>query len=708
MKKSGWSRLVVGVLLTTVVACKPLTEEERDLSSTEPAVMMMPTTTAAQQPTTTTGAKPEPSLLPPTQPTALPTTDTAGWQQAGGEAAGLQIAAPPEWMNLSGRLDASTTSSPLGLIVLLLADSERTGSSLLATKPISTGAYALGIVATLDLPANVPLAALTKMIGDLEPAVTSVSQVMPITAATTSGEVMGAYIDVVGRPLVFGASGDQNIRTRVLLFPSAESGLSVASQTQAIFLLSAPAESWEQYAEIFDQMAETIAIHNLYPNFVISGGTANVLGDLSASALVTGNLDAGIRDIWTFTTTASRYATLTLTPEDEALDLTLAVISPSGQTVMRIDNGYAGASEVATDVLLNESGLYIVEVHEFFNESGRYSLSLVLTDTPLFGGGGRIDIGQNIQSALPANGQHVWTFDGVAGQPVSIVLTPADKFDAILNLYGPDGSRLVALDEGFSGDAEVISGFELPLTGEYRILVSSFAGDGGAYALSLDEGGESTLNFYDAGDLAYGEVKRETLRANEAHAWFFQGKTGDEIRVEVTPINSTLDLDIWLLDPNIRRLAAQDEFLAGESETIERILPGDGQYLILVRDFFGTVGEYEIRLAAIPVATPVSAGMLTYGETVEGVLASGQAALWTFAGREGDVVHISLAPTSGHDLLFLVQDPTGNRVQAIDVGGAGEMEESDGFILTADGLWGVVIKEFFGNGGAYTLTVQRR
>ena len=708
MRKSGWSRLVVGVLLTTAVACKPLTEEERDLSSAEPAVMTMPATTIAQQPTTTTGAKPEPSLLPPAQPTALPTTDTAGWQQAGGEAAGLQIAAPPHWVNLSGRLDTSTASSPLGLIVLLLTDSERTGSSLLAAKPISAGAYALGIIATLDLPANVPLAALTKMIDDLGPVVTPVSQVMPITAATMSGEVMGAYIDVVGQPLVLAADGDQNLRTRVLLFPSETNGLSVASPAQAIFLLSAPAESWEQYAEIFDQMAETITIHNLYPNFVISGGTANVLGDLSASALVTGNLNAGIRDIWTFTTTAPRYATLTLTPEDEALDLTLAVISPSGQTVMRIDNGYAGASEVATDVLLNESGLYVVEVQEFFNESGRYTLSLVLTDTPLFGGGGRIDIGQNIQSALPANGQHVWTFEGAAGQPVSIVLTPADKFDAILNLYGPDGQRLVALDEGFSGDAEVVSGFELPLTGDYRILISSFAGDGGAYALSLDEGGENTLNFYDAGDLAYGEVRRETLRANEAHAWFFQGKTGDEIMVEVTPVNSALDLDIWLLDPNIRRLAAQDEFLAGEAETIERTLPGDGQYLILVRDFFGTVGEYEIRLAAIPVATPVSAGTLSYGETVEGVLASGQVLLWTFAGREGDVVNISLAPTSGHDLLFLIQDPAGNRVQAVDVGGAGEIEEAGDFTLTADGLWGVLIKEFFGNGGAYTLTVQRR
>lgn len=708
MKRSGWSRLVVGFLLTTAVACNPLTEEEPNSASTEPANRTLPATTIARQATTTSGARPEPSLLPPPQPTPLPTTGTTGWQEIGGEAAGLQIAAPPEWVNLSGRLDTSMTSTQLGLIVILLADSERTGSSLLAGKSAGTGAYAVGIVATLDLPANVPLAALTQMIEDLGPVVTPVGRVMPVTAPTTSGEIMGASIDVVGQPLIFGTAGEQDQRTRVLLFPSEATGLSVASQTQAIFLLSAPASIWEQVSETFNQMAETIAVHNLAADLVIGDGTANVLGDLSTSALVTGNLDAGIRDIWTFTTTAPRYATLTLTPEDSALDLTLAVISPSGQTITRIDNGYAGAGEVATDVLLDESGLYIVEVDEFFNESGRYTLSLVLTDTPLFGGGGRIDLGQNIQSELPANGDHIWTFDGEAGQSVSIVLTPDSPFDAILNLYGPDGRHLLSLDEGFSGDAEVVSGFALPLTGEYRILVSSFAGDGGAYALSLDEGGETLLNFYEAGDLLYGDVKRETLRASEAHAWFFQGKAGDEIVAEVVPIAGELDVDIWLLDPDVNRLDAQDEHLAGAAERIERILPRDGQYLILVRDFFGTAGEYEIRLSAMPVATPVSAGTLTYGQGIEGVLEPGQTALWTFTGRNGEVIDINLTPTDGHDLLFFIQDPAGNRVQAIDGGGAGETEQIAGFTLTADGPWGIAVKEFFGNGGAYTLTIQRR
>jgi hypothetical protein len=396
-----------------------------------------------------------------------------------------------------------------------------------------------------------------------------------------------------------------------------------------------------------------------------------------------------------------------VSPDDKDIDLTLAIFGPAGQTVTRIDNGYAGDTEVATDILLAESGRYIIEVGEFFNQPGRYTLSFVLTEEPLYGGGGRIETGQGIQSVLPINGQHLWLFDGTAEQLVSIVLEPEDNFDAILDLYGPDGRRLVALDEGFSGDAEVISGFALPITGQYSIMVRSFAGDGGSYALSLDEGGEDTLNYYDAGDLAYGDAKRETLRPHEAHAWFFQAKAGDEVMVEVAPLNDNLDLDIWLLDPGIKRLAAADSFLAGMAETIVLTLSQDGQYLVLVRDYFGEAGEYEIRLMAMPVATPEPVGMIQYDETMTAILAPGQTVIWFFNGNQGDVIDINLTPTDGNsDLIFLLQHPNGHTVLEVDEALANNAEELRSFTLTADGQWGIVVKEFFAAGGPYSLTVH--
>src|SRR5690606_19466367 len=102
--------------------------------------------------------------------------------------------------------------------------------------------------------------------------------------------------------------------------------------------------------------------------------------------------------------------------------------------------------------------------------------------------------------------------------------------------------------------AEVISNLTLPLTGQYTVHVAGFGGNGGPYTLSLAEGVDETTNFYDAGDLLYAQSREESLRSNEAHAWFFNGRQGDEVEIVVTPLRSDLDLHVWLLSPETERL----------------------------------------------------------------------------------------------------------------------------------------------------------
>ena len=362
--------------------------------------------------------------------------------------------------------------------------------------------------------------------------------------------------------------------------------------------------------------------------------------------------------------------------------------------------------EVAADLYLTENGRYVVEVSDFFNLPGRYNLSLAIEDEPQYTNAGVIRPGQAIESELPVNTQHVWKFEGATGSLVSIILNPRDnQMDAILNLFGPDGSRLVALDEGFSGDPEVISGFELPVTGFYAIRVSSFADNGGRYAISLEEGGEATKNFFDAGDLLYGNQKSETLNNSEAHAWFFQGRPGDEVRIVVRPLTDILDLEVWLFDPAIERLTAKDEFAAGDTETIEFTLPQEGQYLILVREFFGEAGDYEIELSAIPAASPELVGRINYDESVNGTLAPQQMALWLFTGDKDDVLDFELTPGSvSEDIVLILQDPQGNTIMEVDEALAGQSETINGFTIPVDGQWSLVVKSFFEEAGTYLLS----
>jgi hypothetical protein len=702
--------VLLGVLVTAVVACsKPPIEEDREFETPDEPAINLSTETAEQtaaEPDSPTQTKP--TFPPPPLPTAAPTTSLyASWQQAGNEATGLQLLAPPEWINLSGRLDATATANEAGLVVLLLGDSERTGESLLNDKALAEGAYVAGLLSHHNLPPNTPQATLSQYLTQLNKSITLLNEPAPITAFTASGSrLAGAVVDVVGEPLIFN-SGQSDLHTRILLFTSTLAG-AVNQDTQAVFLLSAPETTWAEAEPLLAQMAKTIVVHHIEGDFVIGGGVANVMGELGEMDMVAGELAEGVKDVWTFRSEGERYASLTLSPQTASLDLTMTLISPSGQTVAEVDNGFAGEMETAVDRFLPENGLYLIEVSEFFNQPGGYTLSLSLADQPLFSSGGQISLGQAVQSDLPADGQHVWRFTAEANTLVTIVLEPAD-FDVVLNVNAPDGRNLVELDEGFSGDAELVSGLALPVAGEYTILVHSFAGDGGSYTLSLESGGDETLNFYDAGDLAYGETRQETLQENEAHAWFFNGRAGDEILAEVTPLDNNLDLDVWLLDPNVERLAAVDELLAGQPEYLAHTLPQDGQYLLLVRDFFGEPGSYEIELTAAPANAPLVVGNVSYGDTVQGALAPGQRVVWHFDGRLNDTITIQLQPGNDQsDLRLILLDPAGNPVQEIDVAGTGQPEQLANFTLTADGQWGILVEEFFGETAGYSLVISEQ
>ncbi|MEZ4519816.1 MAG: hypothetical protein R3C44_24305, partial [Chloroflexota bacterium] len=358
----------------------------------------------------------------------------------------------------------------------------------------------------------------------------------------------------MGRPVGLNIPDEVPLRTRIAVY-APEPVNEGDTPIWIAVLQSAAEEEWSDRVGQFDDMLDTVRVHAIRPGSRAADQDVIVRGQLEGDRdLVTATLEQGVNDIWTFSAPGNRYTSLFLRPEEPQLDLTLTLYNPDRQTIARIDNGYAGSSETVTDILLEQPGNYLVEVSEFFQDDGRYTLSFVQSDLPQYNTGGRIEFGQAIQGELSPQGRQYWVFGGTSGQRVSIVVEPTTStLDPVLELYGPDGRQLVTLDEGFSGDPELISGFELPASGEYAILVQSFSQQGGSFTLSLDESGQDVANFYDAGDLVYGDVRQETLQRQEAHAWFFEGVAGDQLTVRTTPLDSNLDLHIWLLDQDVHR-----------------------------------------------------------------------------------------------------------------------------------------------------------
>lgn len=714
MRRDGvlrWSGFLYGLLIGATVACSPVNIPEP--SPTPFDQLPTPTPFVPERPT-----DPVPTAIE-APPTAIPVLQTPSssvepppftGSLVGRVSSGVQIAVPNSWVDLTEEVLDPSIGNRLGVPALLTADSERAGKALLGGKPLEDGAYIMGLISSYQLANDNLAAGLEQLLADLD-IDTVEDQIVPfvrINDREGTTAVAGAYVDVMSElPLLVGENR-QLLQTRILFFTLDTADSQLDNQSQIILFMGTTPEQWGQFEPLFAQMAQTIEIHPIRPSLRLGDGTVAVLGELVSETAVSRTLNPRGRDLWTFRVDGQQYVTFSATPNESNLDLALKIFDPFGQVVTTVDNGFVGDTETVTDLIVDEPGLYIVEISDFSTAIGNYELQYTLSKTPLFSDGGTIAFGQSIQSHLPLNNQHMWTFSGLAEQLVSIVLMPSDEaFDAILDLYGPDGTRLVALDEGFSGDSEVISGFQLPVTGEYTILVRNFAGGTGAYSLALDEGGESTLNFYDAGDLAYGDVKEESLRANEAQAWFFEGRSNDRIMVKVTPLDAELDLEIWVLDPEVNRLVTEDSFTIGQPETIDLTLGDDGAHLILVRDFFGKAGIYQVQLMALEDEQPATIGTLTNGQTAVGTLVRNTTAAWDFEGEAGETISVILEPTATfNDLTLQLVSPAGEAYSIVDQTGSGQRELISFFELPISGRWQIVVEEFYGQPATYNLFFQ--
>ncbi|GMQ78574.1 MAG: hypothetical protein BMS9Abin02_1093 [Anaerolineae bacterium] len=682
--------LLIAVLIISVTACQKNGVETPD-SVTVPVILITATPSLAAEPLPTDNPPDTPTMTPLPSSTATPETDRrlpVNWRKNGDERFGLIVPAPRSWTDTTYFLRQSEAIERFGPLMLLLTDSVETAKRLMAGVPIDKGAYVFAYVGKSIPPAADPVDALSEVIVELG----IDDSIIRDPAALDSIGIPAAYADVNKDPLDVFPLVEQTLIYRIVLYVP-ENGI------PTIMVMATSPANWDTYLTTFSTLMELVELPQTRDR---------VLGHLAVGDTVEGNLIRGASDIWTFNGQEGQYATISLTPSSGRIDLTLSLFGPNGDLLVTVDDGYEGDSEVLTDIPLPADGTYIVEAKEFFNEIGRYNLNLLMSEEAQYGGGGPIAFGQEITSELVENGEHVWTFYGTASQDITIILSSLDEqLDVILELFGPDGSFLGLWDEGFAGDAEVANGFELLTTGEHSILVHGFAGHGGRYSLSLDKGAEDAANLYDAGDLSAGDVKREYLREDEVHAWFFNGQAGDDILIHVRPLGTNMDLEISLADETVTDyILTVDEYLSGESETIIYTIPDDAQYVTIIREFFGEPGEYEISLEFTTDKEYDLAGNITIGQIVEGMLAPGLPAAWSLEGIEGQIISIVLEPLNpDRDLVLELLDPSGDSAYFLDTSLTGLSERLEDFELSSSGLWTIVVREFFGEASDYRLSI---
>lgn len=459
----------------------------------------------------------------------------------------------------------------------------------------------------------------------------------------------------------------------------------ISEDVVAVMLALSPEEEWEDNWNIFETIFETTTFYT--PVESVDRGS------LSLEQITTATLDPGGTDSWTYESSGDEYVTVEVTALDD-WDPTLEAFDEGGESIAYNDDS-DGLNPALVSLHLDAPGRYEFLVRSF-SGYGLYEIRLLGGQAP---GGGSLTYGQTVQGTIDRTGEREeWTFEGRADDAVRISMVGLGSFDdTYLELYGPDGEELVRDDDSGEGLFALIDGYVLPETGTYTIVARAFGSDTGPYELSLDQVEVQEIAY---GQTVYGELTEENPQAY----WVFEAVAGDVVTISMIGQSGLTDTYLELYGPDGRMLTQDDDSGQGLFALISNFrLSEAGTYRILARGFLGRTGPYELRLSRGEIVERP----IRYGQTVSSELTEASPReYWTFAGRAGDVVTISMIGLEDlTDTYLELHGPDGSLLIANDDGGEGLFALIDSYELSETGSHMIITRGFGGRIGPYELSL---
>jgi hypothetical protein len=200
----------------------------------------------------------------------------------------------------------------------------------------------------------------------------------------------------------------------------------------------------------------------------------NPKGQLNYEDLVMSALESGAVDNWTLTIDSQEFLTITVAPASSA-NILISVLAENGQIVVdRQDQAPIGEVETISNLSLGKPGSYQIHISSEPAEESDYALMVMNAESFNFDFRGTLSSGEQSTDSLSADSDHFWFFSASDGEIISMQVTPNDQGDVYTELYGPDGSRLLTIDNNLSGEAEKLDNYGIPDTGMYGVLVGEY------------------------------------------------------------------------------------------------------------------------------------------------------------------------------------------------------------------------------------------
>lgn len=223
------------------------------------------------------------------------------------------------------------------------------------------------------------------------------------------------------------------------------------------------------------------------PTPTVDSGRAILVNydDLSKRTVAAGGVQS-----WQFAGSTDLPITVHVAPA-RGLNVSLELIGPNGDIVGTYDQAGTGQVETISEQSLPVAGLYTIEVSSVGQTAGSYALVLQSDSSrPLVFFQGTMAYGQTRAATTPVDGNHLWNFEGEAGDVVNIRVnaTTANDMQIYLNNHGGAETEFVNDNTVYAppADREEILGFRLPATGLYTVGIGDEDLDSLGYTISIE------------------------------------------------------------------------------------------------------------------------------------------------------------------------------------------------------------------------------
>jgi hypothetical protein len=181
---------------------------------------------------------------------------------------------------------------------------------------------------------------------------------------------------------------------------------------------------------------------------------------------------SGVQE-WQFAGATDLPIVINVAPSS-GLDVILELIDPTDELLGTFDQMGAGQSETIVQNQLPRTGLYTLRVFTADQSSGSYAIVLQSESSrPTVTFQGILTYGEIRSGTTPADGDHLWNFEGAAGDIVNIRVRATTPTDMQIYLNSFDGEETEFKNDNTvyfpPDDREELLGYQLPATGLYTV-----------------------------------------------------------------------------------------------------------------------------------------------------------------------------------------------------------------------------------------------